>query len=64
VKITDQFGAQYFFTETGEVFSSTGLHQAVEANGTVYDSLTGAAGLPLQEYVEMLQNLNIYPVLQ
>jgi len=63
VQVTDQFGALFFFAKTGELFSSTGVHQAVEANGIVYDALTGADGLSLPDYIEMLENLHIYPAL-
>ena len=37
--------------KTGEVFTNTGYHKAVEVGGRIFDSLTGPKGLPAQEYM-------------
>jgi hypothetical protein len=62
ISFIDEFGALFFRTGEGTLFSTTGYHEAVLCEGIVYDALTGAKGMPLADYLAMLEQFGIYPV--
>jgi RHS repeat-associated protein len=63
ITVKDEEGALFFFTREGAQFTETGIHQATFVEGRVYDSLTGAQGMTLEEYKNMLRGLGIKPVI-
>jgi len=56
-------GARFLKLPDGRIFSSVGWHQAVYANGRVYDAITLSRGMTLAEYVAKLESLNIKPTI-
>jgi len=63
VTVKDAGGAFFFKTKDGAVFSEDGVHKAVYSAGRIYDALTGANGMTIAEYMEMLKGLNLKPVI-
>jgi hypothetical protein len=60
--ITDQLNAPIWRDGTGRVFTQTGYHEAVVVDGRVYDALTGARGMEMGDYLDMLRQWQIKPV--
>jgi uncharacterized protein RhaS with RHS repeats len=66
IRITDRFGGRIFsyVDKAGRrvEFAKDGYHEAVLAEGIVYDALTGPAGLKFADYVVLLRvYINLVP---